>query len=221
VKVKHFPEKSFQQYTTQMILCVLLLAISQCHFLNADSSVSQVFNTIKYLTYDFDDNVDAIEYIVKSEFLNHKIDDCASLTERGSCTGGQDGEYLRWTYNNTSDKCTSFLYSGCNGNKNRFLAKNYCEIVCQPDDAYGRKISCTDDFYYQPDSYYVNPTKKLKCAQKSVNVKYRDRWTYNSSTNKCTYLIWHGCDEPRQITRNHFKSLSSCEYCIKNETDTK
>lgn len=44
----------------------------------------------------------------------------------GLCQGSQ----LRWHFNIDTKECTSFLYSGCGGNANRFESHEACATVC-------------------------------------------------------------------------------------------
>ncbi|XP_071349722.1 uncharacterized protein [Trachinotus anak] len=51
---------------------------------------------------------------------------CQLPMEEGSC-----GRYtLRWYYNSQARACRPFIYSGCEGNDNRFLHLEECEEVC-------------------------------------------------------------------------------------------
>lgn len=47
-------------------------------------------------------------------------------------------EYSEWYYDETSNQCKAFTYSGCGGNLNRFHDKVTCESVCtrQYDTSY-------------------------------------------------------------------------------------
>uniref|UniRef100_A0A3B3ZMH5 BPTI/Kunitz inhibitor domain-containing protein n=1 Tax=Periophthalmus magnuspinnatus TaxID=409849 RepID=A0A3B3ZMH5_9GOBI len=51
---------------------------------------------------------------------------CLLPMEEGSC-----GRYtLRWYFNNVVQSCRPFIYSGCQGNDNRFLHLEDCEEAC-------------------------------------------------------------------------------------------
>lgn len=51
---------------------------------------------------------------------------CLLPMEEGSC-----GRYtLRWYFNSHVQACRPFIYSGCEGNDNRFLHLEECEEVC-------------------------------------------------------------------------------------------
>lgn len=54
---------------------------------------------------------------------------CQLPMEEGSC-----GRYtLRWYFNSQVQACRPFIYSGCEGNDNRFLHLEQCEEVCLGD----------------------------------------------------------------------------------------
>ncbi|XP_072238339.1 kunitz-type serine protease inhibitor C4 [Leuresthes tenuis] len=51
---------------------------------------------------------------------------CLLPMDEGSC-----GRYtLRWYFNGQVQACRPFIYSGCEGNENRFLHQEECEEVC-------------------------------------------------------------------------------------------
>lgn len=51
---------------------------------------------------------------------------CTWQSERGSCFG----QHLRWFYSTETSSCTSFMYSGCDGNANRFTSLEGCQRAC-------------------------------------------------------------------------------------------
>ncbi|XP_071349723.1 collagen alpha-1(VII) chain-like isoform X2 [Trachinotus anak] len=75
----------------------------------------------------YDDPLDELLYFTPS--ANHSgapADLCQLPMEEGSC-----GRYtLRWYYNSQARACRPFIYSGCEGNDNRFLHLEECEEVC-------------------------------------------------------------------------------------------
>ncbi|XP_056292986.1 protein AMBP [Pseudoliparis swirei] len=51
---------------------------------------------------------------------------CLLPMEEGNC-----GQYtLRWYFNSQVQACRPFIYSGCEGNNNRFLQQEECEELC-------------------------------------------------------------------------------------------
>nr|XP_029519096.1 collagen alpha-1(VII) chain-like [Oncorhynchus nerka] len=58
------------------------------------------------------------------------VDLCVLPLEEGSC-----GRFtLRWYFNSQVQACRPFIYSGCEGNANRFLHQETCEERCLPED---------------------------------------------------------------------------------------
>uniref|UniRef100_A0A674AAW9 Collagen, type VII, alpha 1 n=1 Tax=Salmo trutta TaxID=8032 RepID=A0A674AAW9_SALTR len=59
-----------------------------------------------------------------------EVDLCVLPLEEGSC-----GRFtLRWYFNSQVQACRPFIYSGCEGNANRFLHQETCEERCLPED---------------------------------------------------------------------------------------
>ncbi|KAM9409965.1 uncharacterized protein KZ484_002059 [Pholidichthys leucotaenia] len=53
-------------------------------------------------------------------------DPCLLPMEEGNC-----GRYtMRWYFNSQAQACRPFIYSGCEGNENRFLHLEECEEAC-------------------------------------------------------------------------------------------
>ena len=51
---------------------------------------------------------------------------CAESQEVGPCRGS----YSRFAFDKVQDKCVSFLYGGCRGNRNNFLTIEECQQMC-------------------------------------------------------------------------------------------
>ncbi|XP_021516127.1 kunitz-type protease inhibitor 3 [Meriones unguiculatus] len=52
---------------------------------------------------------------------------CKLPMKRGNCRA----IFTRWFYDSYAERCEQFYYGGCRGNKNNFLNKEQCEIVCR------------------------------------------------------------------------------------------
>uniref|UniRef100_A0A3B4FDQ6 BPTI/Kunitz inhibitor domain-containing protein n=1 Tax=Pundamilia nyererei TaxID=303518 RepID=A0A3B4FDQ6_9CICH len=58
--------------------------------------------------------------------LTSPADPCLLPMDEGSC-----GKYtMRWYFNRQAQACRPFIYSGCEGNDNRFLHLEECEETC-------------------------------------------------------------------------------------------
>lgn len=53
-------------------------------------------------------------------------DVCVLQKEAGSC----HGSFPRWYYDFKTGICEHFIFTGCQGNRNRFLTKVECENQC-------------------------------------------------------------------------------------------
>uniref|UniRef100_A0A8C2TTW5 BPTI/Kunitz inhibitor domain-containing protein n=1 Tax=Coturnix japonica TaxID=93934 RepID=A0A8C2TTW5_COTJA len=52
---------------------------------------------------------------------------CTQPLEEGGC----QRYTLRWYYNQRAAECRPFVYSGCQGNLNRFSSQEECELHCR------------------------------------------------------------------------------------------
>lgn len=52
--------------------------------------------------------------------------ECSLPADRGPCKG----RFQKWYYENAIGGCTTFIYGGCQGNRNRFQTKEDCEKKC-------------------------------------------------------------------------------------------
>lgn len=55
-------------------------------------------------------------------------DTCSLPSVRGTC----DQNQTKWYYEAHNERCTTFVYSGCEGNTNNFDSREECEHRCQP-----------------------------------------------------------------------------------------
>lgn len=53
-------------------------------------------------------------------------DTCSQPKVEGSCRGS----FRRWWYDRRSGRCEEFVYSGCQGNENRFATQDDCNMKC-------------------------------------------------------------------------------------------
>ncbi|XP_067855180.1 PI-actitoxin-Aeq3b [Heptranchias perlo] len=56
-----------------------------------------------------------------------KQDPCLLPLDEGTCSRYT----LRWYYHRKAGECRPFIYSGCNGNTNRFQTQEDCEHSCK------------------------------------------------------------------------------------------
>ncbi|XP_071153887.1 uncharacterized protein [Mytilus edulis] len=103
-------------------------------------------------------------------------------------------EYSEWYYDETSNQCKAFTYSGCGGNLNRFHDKVTCESVCtrQYDTSYsGDKCNLPKDAGY--GKFHVK------------------EFYYNKATDSCEALWFRGTGG----NDNRFYDYYTCEAACK------
>uniref|UniRef100_A0A1S4L6R3 Uncharacterized protein n=2 Tax=Ixodes scapularis TaxID=6945 RepID=A0A1S4L6R3_IXOSC len=55
---------------------------------------------------------------------------CKLRASHGHCESGQEPQ-LRYFYNQYTERCEVFTYSGCGGNENNFKTRHECEVRCR------------------------------------------------------------------------------------------
>ncbi|KAL4712132.1 hypothetical protein ACJJTC_010993 [Scirpophaga incertulas] len=109
--------------------------------------------------------------------------DCTSRLVTGPCRG----RFIRYGVNPDTNKCESFVYGGCAGNKNNYQSQQECEEKCPPD--------CTSPF----------------AAGRCEALMYR--YGFNPATQKCEQFEYGGCGG----NRNRYLTLDDCnEQCSAN-----
>ncbi|XP_053723613.1 kappaPI-actitoxin-Ael3a-like isoform X3 [Synchiropus splendidus] len=77
-----------------------------------------------YSIESYDEPLEELLYFTPS--ANQSDEVCLLPMEEGSC-----GRYtLQWYFNSQARACRPFIYSGCEGNDNRFPQLEACEEVC-------------------------------------------------------------------------------------------
>ncbi|GMR62031.1 hypothetical protein PMAYCL1PPCAC_32226, partial [Pristionchus mayeri] len=135
--------------------------------------------------------------------------------------------------------CRSFIYTGCQGNENRFSSLEECHRVCdgirpEPrcpqgkalvDGATGKYVSCSLNGESTCPSLYecaFDGQTSGCCASKAVTCSLRPeagsacrvgssyRFFYNREQKECESFLYHGCDG----NSNNFITADECEtYC--------
>ena len=58
------------------------------------------------------------------------------------------GTFPRWWYNRRTGSCEKFTYSGCQGNDNNFVTKEFCERECTERSYEGKYKLCAVVCWY-------------------------------------------------------------------------
>uniref|UniRef100_A0A5S6QT64 BPTI/Kunitz inhibitor domain-containing protein n=1 Tax=Trichuris muris TaxID=70415 RepID=A0A5S6QT64_TRIMR len=111
---------------------------------------------------------------------------------------GSGSKYIRrWYYNLTETACKQFVYTGYDGNGNRFRTREACEKVCAIQDV------------QQKDESPCNlPVDHGPCR---ASIK---RWYYQQRNDICVSFIYGGCGG----NSNNFEKKAQCKFqCVKNK----
>ena len=129
--------------------------------------------------------------------LNDAKSRCELDRAPGKCRGFQKKFY----FNNKSGRCNEFVYTGCQGNENRFDSLDECEANCQVVKDLGPK-----------------PGKdEQKCSGPVVIGRCRSRiekYYYDSATGGCNKFYYSGCEGGL----NMYDTASECRAtCVQSK----
>ncbi|PRD24898.1 UNVERIFIED_CONTAM: BPTI/Kunitz domain-containing protein [Trichonephila clavipes] len=104
--------------------------------------------------------------------------------------GGSCSSYVKmYYYDPQYEMCREFVYTGCDGNNNRFSSKAECERECGEVDIEGT----------------LNDVCSLPKAEGFCRGKIW-RWYFDFSVTKCKPFKYTGCSG----NKNNFKTYSDC-----------
>lgn len=149
-------------------------------------------------------------------------DICVLPVATGSCLG----DFPRYYFDYNSGVCREFKFSGCEGNKNRFVDKESCERLCNStliyNPVYTNEIDNRNP--QQPSSMITVPFEDKKSSDISATLSTlyyicnnnKDvggcdasilKWYFNPFEKKCQKFYWSGCEG----NANRFDSQYECE----------
>ncbi|XP_069360607.1 papilin isoform X3 [Maniola hyperantus] len=65
------------------------------------------------------------------EYCQYYCSPAQDICQLPMLSGPCDASLMRWFYDSTTDSCSQFTYSGCDGNENRFNSLEECERQCR------------------------------------------------------------------------------------------
>uniref|UniRef100_A0A224YRV6 Tissue factor pathway inhibitor n=1 Tax=Rhipicephalus zambeziensis TaxID=60191 RepID=A0A224YRV6_9ACAR len=108
-------------------------------------------------------------------------------SDYGDCSGN----YTRYYFNATKNRCLRFNYSGCGGNGNNFEDIAKCRYLCGGN--------------YNPDrDPCLHLPSNIWCPTWPV---YAEMWYFDSKTEKCIPFLYHQC----ALDRNVFPTCEDCK----------
>jgi len=134
-------------------------------------------------------------------------DRCNLPRKEGNCTETSP----RFFYDADEGRCKLFVYSGCNGNKNRFATPWQCRDACGGDEPYWGQTAEPELRSDLPDRCRL-PKRETRSCRGYIPMFY-----FDVKKNRCQFYHSNNCPE----TDNHFYSLDACvEICGGDEPNT-
>ncbi|EFO27325.2 hypothetical protein LOAG_01154 [Loa loa] len=152
---------------------------------------------------------------------------CQQPLQRGNCSQRIPSFY----YSNRDHKCRKFMYSGCNGNENRFVNRRQCQAKCGRK----RKFRVKQDFSSASSiqilqiavSGYIlaichqrfDPQYRKLCRQTTSSAPaWELRYFYDIDENRCRRFWYGGCKGSGR-NRNIFANEQACELLCVRKND--
>ncbi|XP_069951755.1 papilin isoform X1 [Cherax quadricarinatus] len=116
-------------------------------------------------------------------------------------SGPCDGSFRKWYHDPYMRRCKPFVYSGCEGNGNRFSTEQECEAECIYHDT------------ILPDGNNTQEANTMICEMDVDAGPCLDgykRWHFSKEHGSCIAYVYGGCGG----NRNRFKKFNTCtQFC--------
>nr|XP_042905073.1 papilin [Parasteatoda tepidariorum] len=125
-------------------------------------------------------------------------DVCSLAMVKGPCSGS----FTQWYYDKEQEDCIEFLFTGCQGNANRFNSKESCYQRCKKEKLTTAAPAVKEDLCLLPQ-------------EPGPCLGYYRMWFYDNSENICKSFVYGGCEG----NANRFEERTECEqHCVKKTT---
>ncbi|XP_070621292.1 carboxypeptidase inhibitor SmCI-like [Erythrolamprus reginae] len=126
----------------------------------------------------------------------HRI--CKLPPQKGKC----NEEFENFYYDYKSDRCKTFIYGGCGGNRNNFVHLLECYYTCKRFGLFSGWENMLGDIKWRretPRRCKLSP-RKGKCKDKIP------RYYYDAHNKRCRLFTYSGCG----ANENNFETFSQC-----------
>ncbi|KAK7075724.1 hypothetical protein SK128_022420, partial [Halocaridina rubra] len=120
-------------------------------------------------------------------------DVCNMEKDPGPC----EESFRKWYHDPYERRCKTFLYSGCEGNGNRFSSEQECETECIYHDT------------ILPSGNNTDEAKTMICELEADPGSCLDgfkRWHFSKKHGSCVAFVYGGCSG----NQNRFKKFNTC-----------
>ncbi|TDH15527.1 hypothetical protein EPR50_G00032310 [Perca flavescens] len=127
---------------------------------------------------------------------------CGAEPDGGNCRAA----FKHWYYNSKTGSCQTFLYGGCQGNKNNYFTEKECIAACTVKVLPSSKKDAADEVFAEyRDSCMV--TSDPGPCRAAFTMFY-----YDASTSSCQMFTYGGC-------RGNNNRYGSAEECLSRCSD--
>ncbi|CAK9292501.1 unnamed protein product, partial [Gordionus sp. m RMFG-2023] len=157
------------------------------NFLTQEICNKECLNAVKR-----DDDKGSTDQSTKPYFCNMPVDP-------GVCLAYM----MRYYYDKVSGECKTFIYGGCQGNRNNFFTKDECQTTCGVENEHDKT---NDDDINNNTNKNWSPVCELP-PKKGPCKAHMSRWYYDKVNNKCIKFWYGGC----QSNGNNFLTRDKCQ----------
>ena len=126
-----------------------------------------------------------------------EVNDAKSRCELEKAPGKCRGFQKKYYFNNKSGLCNEFIYTGCQGNDNRFDSLDECEASCPVIKDLAPKPS-------KDEEMCSGPVVIGRCKSRI------EKYYYDANTGGCSKFYYSGCGGGTNMWDTHAECLAAC-----------